>query len=399
MFRTLSTACAAFAAAICLAPPAVAGAEPAASLPEAAVIDIALGRYHSCALTPSRKVFCWGYNDFGQLGLGDAGTRFLPTEVTALGEGVQAIAAGGLTTCAINAGGRLFCWGRGGRGEIGDGAFANRLVPTAVQGLGDAIEAVAVGGEHVCALNRLRRVYCWGRGDNGQIGDASLADRGLPVLVQGLSAGTRAIATGSYHSCALDADGEAFCWGWNRNGQVGDGTTTDRTSRVPVLGLGANLSRIDLGTDFSCAVTAAGRAHCWGAGGQGQLGINDTADQWTPVRVKRIGTGITGIAAGGGYDSGGHACALDAAARAFCWGRNDEGQLGDRTQTDRPRPKRVSRFGENMRLIVAGGFHSCAINGLGRAYCWGYNSHGQLGDGTNNLRATPGPVSGNLHRQ
>ncbi|MCL4186012.1 MAG: hypothetical protein KJZ85_00290 [Rhodobacteraceae bacterium] len=399
MLRPFALRSAALAVAVLTLLPGPAAADIASALPEAAVLDIALGREHSCALTPSRRVFCWGYGLYGQIGDGANTNRSLPTEVTALGAGVLAIAAGGHTTCAINAGGRLFCWGRGNRGQIGDGDSVDRWTPTAVEGLGDDIQAVAVGGEHVCALNRLRRVYCWGRGDNGQLGDASLADRSLPVLVQGLAAGTRAIATGGYHSCALDADGEAFCWGWNARGQLGDGSTDDRTSRVAVQGLGANLRQLDLGVDFSCAVTAAGRMSCWGGGGQGQIGNGDTANQPTPVRVRRLGTGIHGISAGGGYDYGGHACALDAAGRAFCWGRNDEGQVGDRSQTDRSLRRRVSRFGEDMRLIAAGGFHSCAVNGLGRAYCWGYNTRGQLGDGTNTTRAAPAPVSGNLHRQ
>lgn len=391
---------AALAAIVALVPLVAAAGGPSAALPEGAVLDIPAGVHHGCALTPSRRVFCWGRNHFGQLGDGTNVESHLPVEVTGLGAGVLAVAAGGHTSCAISAEGRAFCWGRGVNGQIGDGDATDRWTPTAVEGLGDDVQAMTLGEAHVCALNRQRRVYCWGANGYGQIGDSSTTQRNLPVLVQGLIGGTLSMAAGRLHTCAASADGAAYCWGWNGWGQIGDGSTADRWVRTPVTGLEEGVTEVAAGHGHSCAATAS-RLYCWGDNSQGQLGDGSNDGRALAAPVRRMGSGVHGLTAGGAepWYLGGHSCALTAAGRAYCWGRNAEGQVGDRSFTNRNLRRRVSRFADGVLKIVAGGFHSCALTGGGRVFCWGNNTYGQLGDGTTTQRSLPGAVGGRMHMQ
>jgi alpha-tubulin suppressor-like RCC1 family protein len=211
--------------------------------------------------------------------------------------------------------------------------------------------------------------------------------------VAGLSQVTD-IAAGGYHSCAVRSTGRVFCWGNNEFGQLGDTTTIQRQTPVRVASL-SGITQIAAGGGHNCALRSTGRVFCWGDNHTGQLGDGTTTSRHTPVRVVNL-SAVTQIAAGGrvppqpGFFD--QSCAVRATGRAFCWGYNGLGQLGDGTNETRLAPVRVVTL-PNVEQMSVGRLHSCGLRENGQAFCWGANFTGELGDGTTTHRWTPAPVS------
>lgn len=246
------------------------------------------GGYFTCAILSDHTASCWGRNQDGQLGNGDATTdTSLPGPVQNLGP-VGDLFAGGYHTCALFADGTAKCWGRNGRGQVGDGTDVSPVTtPHAVVNLSSAA-TLALGGYHSCALMRDGTVQCWGQSDHGQIGAPGLAFSGSPVTVQGIS-GATAVAGGALHTCAVLGNGTAWCWGQNDHGQLGDGTTNDSASPVQVQGL-ANAVSISLGWGHSCALKQDGSVWCWGENDYGELGNGTTTtSSFAPVLMHQTG--------------------------------------------------------------------------------------------------------------
>jgi len=305
------------------------------------------------------------------------------------GAKATAIAAGYAHTCALTSAGAVKCWGRNGSGQLGDGTTSRRLTPVAVSGLVSGVQAIATGAAHSCALTSAGRVKCWGYNGDGELGDGTTSRRLTPVAVSGLAGGFQAIAAGEAFSCALTSAGGVRCWGGSEYGELGDGTTTRRLTPVAVSGLASGVAAIAVGYLHTCALTSAGGVKCWGENDYGQLGDGTTTDRHAPVDVSGLAGGVTAISAGGG-----HSCALTSAGGVKCWGSNYLGELGDGTTTRRLTPVGVSGLAGGVAGIAAGEAHSCALTSAGAVKCWGYNGYGQLGDGTTTDRHAPVAVSG-----
>jgi alpha-tubulin suppressor-like RCC1 family protein len=242
---------------------------------------------------------------------------------------------------------------------------------------------IATGAYYTCALAPSGQTYCWGLNSSGQLGDNTTTDRSTPVAVQQGGVTFTSITVGYYHTCGLTSAGAAYCWGSNGNSQLGDGTASQRNVPTAVSS-GLAFTSITSGGQHTCGLTGAGAAYCWGYNGYGELGDNTTTNRTTPVAVQQGGVTFTSIT--GGWL---HNCGLTNAGAAYCWGGNWDGRLGDGTTTERDTPVAVQQGGVTFTSISAGGYHTCGLTGAGAAWCWGYNGAGGLGDNTTTDRSTP----------
>jgi len=355
------------------------------------------GAAFACVVTARGGVECWGQNDAGQLGDGTTTNRIGPAPVLGLDSGVAAVSASGNSACALMVAGSVRCWGSNYNGQVGDGTRVDRLAPVDVVGLGSGVAQISVGVDSNCALLIGGAVECWGANPVGNIGDGTSGNLRLtPTPVVGLSSGMVALSPsgGFVDHCALTARGGVKCWGLNRHGQLGDGTTTDRSTPVDVVGLTSGVQAIALGWEESCAITSGGGALCWGWNANGQLGNGTNRDSAVPVPVSGLASGVATLSSGA--DS--HRCAVTDAGGVKCWGYNFAGELGDGTTRTRVSPVAVTGLGSGVTTVVTGQYFSCAVLSTGAVRCWGDNSSGQLGDGTTVNRLTPADIAGSFYR-
>ncbi len=303
------------------------------------VTSITAGSMHSCAVTTTGAAKCWGANPYGQLGDGTTIDRFKPVSVSGLTAGIISISAGWGYGCAVTSTGSAKCWGENSFGQLGDGTRTDRWKPVAVTGLMSGVSSISAGSSDSCAVTAGGAAKCWGDNSYGQLGDGTRTGRLTPVNVAGLS-GVTAVSTGSMHTCAATNTAVAKCWGDNAYGQLGDGTTVSRLTPVTVSGASSLFASINAGWGYSCAVTTVGAARCWGRNASGQLGDGTTIDRSAPVGVWGLSSGVTSLRTGAGYFA--FSCATSATGGAKCWGDNSWGQLGDGTTTARLTPVEVT---------------------------------------------------------
>jgi alpha-tubulin suppressor-like RCC1 family protein len=257
------------------------------------ITGVSTGAQHSCALTDAGAVKCWGDNLFGELGTGSNADSNTPLDVPGLNSGVAALSLGLFHSCALTTTGGVKCWGRNATGQLGNGANSDANAPVDVNGLTTGVQSISSGSGHSCALTAAGGVKCWGNNSSGQLGDGSTTSSNVPVDVSGLSSGVTALAVGALHSCAVLTNGSIKCWGENANGQLGDGTSLDSSAPVDVLGVASTAIAVSGGTSHSCALTDLGVAKCWGLNTFGALGDGSTTNSSSPVTVTAINTGGT----------------------------------------------------------------------------------------------------------
>ncbi|MBL8604880.1 MAG: hypothetical protein JNK72_23330 [Myxococcales bacterium] len=249
---------------------------------------------------------------------------------------------------------------------------------------------VSIAGTSACARKTDGSPVCWGGNNGQQLGDGSTTDRSSPVAVMGVGA-VRDVAVGGFHACAVLADGTAQCWGTNRNGQLGFGMEmTQPQNPVAVSGL-TDAREITVGLSHSCVVRRNGSASCWGDNSLGQVGDGSAAGNRafpTMVVGSSVMTDLVTLDAGNN-----HTCALRDNGGVVCWGQGTAGQLGNGARNNSPSSVQVSGLADAVALS-AGGNHSCAVRQGGTVVCWGANTNGQLGDGSMSDRMAPTPVPG-----
>jgi alpha-tubulin suppressor-like RCC1 family protein len=340
------------------------------------------GNWHNCALSTTGTVVCWGYDSAGQLARGAVTRRGPPAEVS--GGPYTEVAAGGEHTCAL-AGSATYCWGANYHGQVGR-PIERAYSPSEVLGLSSVVSISAgATGSHTCAVTSGQSAYCWGLNAHYQLGTSPGTDNSVPSPVGGLAFTT--VSASMIHSCGIQPTGIAMCWGSNAVGQLGDGTFTPYLiDPAPVFGT-RTYREIAAGALHTCALDVDGKAYCWGIGTS--LGDSVSGESNVPVAVAGGHTFVT-LAAGAS-----HTCARTGSNVAYCWGSNSYGWLGDGTTDSRDYP--VPVLGGLLFIALTGGmWQTCGVENTGAAYCWGDNSYGQFGDGSANSSTTPVPVSGGL---
>jgi alpha-tubulin suppressor-like RCC1 family protein len=356
----------------------------------AVTVPIAAGKNHTCAVTAGLGVKCWGNNEHGQLGDGTTINRPTPVDVRGLGSEVIALTAGWGNTCALTAGGGVWCWGYNQNGELGNGGTIDGNVPTPVSGLESGVKAIESGDDHTCAVTAEGALKCWGFNEYGQLGDGTKISRDLPVAAGGLNAGVQSAAAGWGHTCILTDAGAVKCWGNNEYGQLGYGQDAEvRFTPVDVDGLGGGVIAITADGGSNCALIAGGGMRCWGNNQYGQLGDGTAENRIDPVAVSGMAQGVAKAAAGWN-----HTCAIGGTGELWCWGWNFYGQLGTGTKNTRLTPRLVTGLAEGVVSVALGAAHTCAATNLGKVACWGSNADGQLGNGTTNDGSAPVFVPG-----
>jgi alpha-tubulin suppressor-like RCC1 family protein len=209
-------------------------------------------------------VKCWGNNDAGQLGDGTKNNSNVPVDVRGLSAAVQGIALGPNHSCALLSGGDIECWGSNSEGQLGNGKGIESAYPVKVDRLPGIATAIAAGSAHTCAILENGAVTCWGDNYSGALGDGTTVDRFYPQEVVGLPDKAKALAVGVSHTCALLVNGEAMCWGDNRYSQLGDGTIKRSNSPVKVIGLSTGIVAVASGQYHNCALNSNGDLQCWG---------------------------------------------------------------------------------------------------------------------------------------
>ncbi len=317
-----------------------------------AVADFAGGLGHTCWVSPAGGVECWGLNDAGQLGDGTTIDRAYPAPVYGLGpDPIFAVGTGEAFSCALSVVGALYCWGDNAQGQLGDGTRISSLEPIAVLGLGGTVESFSPGREHVCAVLSGNTAKCWGDNTTGQLGNGNFVDRLLPTPVAGLGGLVDGLASGYDHTCAVTISSDAYCWGQNNLGQLGDGTFIQRVQPTGVVGLSPSGTRIGFvaqmaaGEFHTCSTTPTGTVFCWGDNLSGQVGNANLGTLHVfPAIVAGIGVAVSQIEAGEAFT-----CVVDTAGGGSLLGR-EHGRPAGRRHHDQSvfaRPGQWLRLGRD----------------------------------------------------
>ena len=331
---------------------------------------ISAGEKHTCAVNSAGAVLCWGDNSNGQLGDGTRTDRDTPTQVTGLTTGWADVAVGASHSCALSDAGAVQCWGSNLDAQLAmdPAGTSQSLVPATVGVTG--VTALSSGTNSICVVEGANTLKCWGDNSFVQLGisgDPVIAPTEVTVTATAITS----LDVGRVHSCAL-FDNKAFCWGTNNFGQIGAGNAVPtHPTPTPVVG-NADYVSVAVGLYHTCAASTLGVVSCWGAASYN--GGNDgVTSQASPL-------GKAGAAASTGLTSAFTSTASLTAAGLEAWGRNDFGQLGDNTKTDRFTPGAVTvPGGATVVKISMGQEHGCFLSDANEAYCWGRNASNQLG--------------------
>lgn len=347
--------------------------------------SVTAGYFHSCGLTPAGKAYCWGGNTWGTLGDGTRTDTQRPVAVAG-GHRFIGMDSGAGHTCGVTDFGQVYCWGLNDEGQAGaDWTTPGIEQPVRLPGF-EFWVAVSAGHDHSCALTDEGAAWCWGDNVTGHLGSGDTFGKSFqPVRVASDDVFAEVVA-GYYQSCGITTSGRMWCWGRNDQGQVGDGTNETRFTPVAVSG-DLTFRALGGGDAFMCGVTTDGSTWCWGSNLSGELGDPSLSSQPVPVEVEDLPTLTKIYGAGGAFtlpSAPAYACGLTDSGDAWCWGGAIRGGLWE-GPTDGPiRVESGTRF----RNLAPGAEHLCGVTTEGYAFCGGGNYAGQLGDGTGQDRSS-----------
>jgi alpha-tubulin suppressor-like RCC1 family protein len=355
---------------------------------------IALGYDHGCVKMLDGTVRCWGENFNGQVGDGtqiDGSASpqdvLRPKTIPGITDAV-ALAAGLDHTCVVHKTGTVSCWGEGASGQLGYGGTDSTSTPVDVKGVTDAI-AVGAGSSTTCIVHKDATASCWGQNLAGGLGDGTTTDSNVPVAVKTLT-NIIQIAPSTNHTCAVLSNGQVWCWGGGSDGQLGTGSLDDTTKPTQLTAL-SDMAQVAVASRFSCARGKSGSVFCWGRNESGQLGNGSPTTSPNPSPIAVAITDAIWIWAGTN-----HACAVKKAGDVVCWGDDSSGQLGngilDASYPGSPVPTAALTI-KTGRTVFTAGERTCTVTSDNKAFCWGFNEHGELGNGSNQTTPNATPIS------
>jgi alpha-tubulin suppressor-like RCC1 family protein len=380
------------------------------------LVSISTGARHTCGLTASGTAYCWGLNETGELGNDSRFDSSVPIKIATKFDRqaifFSNISAGGHYTCGITLVGHSYCWGMNNAGELGIEKGHTPGVPFPVNApKGEKVlifSLISTSFSHTCGLTLSGKAYCWGENYYGELGNNDFdfyhKQVGLPIPVSPPELGSAltfsSISSGSGFTCGLTQTGKAYCWGTSKEGALGNTITSSSSSPISVISaVGKNpltFSNITTGDSHTCALTSNGKAYCWGLNKDGELGNSTTKNSNIPIEVTtpKDETPVILASISTFYQ---HTCGLTTSGKAYCWGANEYGQLGNDSTTNSLVPIAVvsSVNGETLTFssIDAGLYHTCGITTMKKAYCWGLNDSGELGNNTTTNSSIPVPVN------
>ena len=344
--------------------------------------SVSAGGYHNLAIRTDGTLWAWGENTEGQLGDGTLDNQPAPVQI-GTATSWATISAGGGHSLATRTDGTLWAWGDNFYGQLGDGSNADHLVPTQV-GTSTDWASIAAGFYHGLATHTDGTLWAWGRNNSGQLGDTSTSDRNAPVQV-GTSNTWASIAAGEAHNLARQADGTLWAWGDDARGQLGGGATGNKS--VPTqVGTDTDWASADAGGTHSLAIRTNGTLWAWGGNGSGQLG-DGTAPTNKSIPTQ-VGTDTNWASVSA---AAAHSLATRIDGTFWAWGFNTYGQVGDGTSgagTNKSVPTQIGSL-TSWAFVSGGGDYSLARRSDGTHWAWGRNSSGQLGDGSTNPTNVP----------
>jgi alpha-tubulin suppressor-like RCC1 family protein len=342
---------------------------------------------HTCGIKANNSLWCWGTNKYSDLGIGISGSA---PEVPfgtpqKLGGSWIDVAAGSNHSCGIKTDNTLWCWGRNDEGQLGNGTTNNSSTPVQVSG-GGSWKSVSAGLKSNCAIRSDDTMRCWGNNNDGQLGTGNTTQYTSPTALTATggwnTATWKSVAMGASNACAIRTDDTIRCWGGNWVGQLGDNTTTAKSAPTALTSTGgwntATWKAVSSGEHFTCAIRTDDTMRCWGQNGDGQLGRNNTTGVLLPSAL--TATGGWDTATWKSVDAGQwHVCAVRSDDTIRCWGNNSDGQIGDNSTTDRLVPTAINGGGVWQR-VSGGSTYTCGITTVGAISCWGSALDGQLGN-------------------
>jgi alpha-tubulin suppressor-like RCC1 family protein len=338
------------------------------------VKSISAGAYHSIALKNDGTVWTWGYNCYGQLGNNSTTNSSSPVQVQGVNGTVTSISAGTCFSLISKSDGTVWAWGYNYYGQLGNGSTTDSSLPVQVSGL-TGIGLVSAGGSLSLALKSDKTaIYAWGYNKHGELGNGSTSNSSLPVQVQGIN-DIKSISTGGDHSLALKSDGTLWAWGYNCYGQLGNNSTSNSSYPIQVLGLIGTISSISTGAFHSQVIINDGTVWAWGENLFGELGNISTLNSSQPVQVLNL-SGIGSISAGAF-----HSLVLKSDKTVWAWGKNLFGELGNGTTINSFQSVQASNLIE-VKSVSSGAYHSLTLKNDGTVWAWGENLYGELGNGT-----------------
>jgi len=322
-----------------------------------------------------------GNNGYYQLADGTSTTRYTFTLSKLISKSVVKIVGGVSHALALTSTGEVYAWGNNSYGQLGNGSSSTQSTPVKIN-ISNVVD-ISAGSYHSLALTSTGEVYAWGYNNYGQLGDGTTTNKSTPTRVIGLPADVVKVVAGYSHSLALTSSGDIYAWGYNYYGQLGNGTTSNSYTPVKVTGLTISAIGVTAGEDYSLALMSSGEVYAWGKNSNGQLGDGTTTNRYTPTKVTGLPTDVVKVTAGSA-----HSLALTSSGSIYAWGYNYYGQLGDGTTNASSVPKQVSSL-SGVKDVESSYQSVYAISQDNKLYAWGYNSNGQLGDGSSSNRSTP----------